>query len=250
MILGHFIVLEGIDGAGTSTQAAMLGTWFRDRGLPVHVTGQPTDGPIGSMIRQVLTHRLVVPGITGPRALGWASMALLFAADRLDHLDACIEPNLMDGVTVVCDRYDLSSIIYQSAIGSGTEVGADVGADDDTGVDIVADTDADVDAGGASIILDPQVVTWVRQLNARAKRPDMTIVLDVDPQVALRRRQMRSYTAELYEDNAFQTALAKAYRQARTYVEDARIVHIDGNADVQAVHRAIVRHVEALRQGV
>ena len=215
MIEGQFIVLEGIDGSGTSTQAALLGKWFRGRGLPVLVTHEPTDGPIGAMIRQVLTHRLVVCGMTGPRAPTWATMALLFAADRLDHLESSVLPNLLDGVTVISDRYDLSSIAYQSITGA-----------------------ADVD---------PSVVQWVRTINGRARRPDLTVVLDVAPEVAARRREERAYTTELYEETALQEALARSYEKAETLVPGDHLVHVDGNLDVQAVQAAVVDAVRRLR---
>ncbi|MFW5739349.1 MAG: dTMP kinase [Myxococcota bacterium] len=214
MIEGHFIVIEGIDGSGTSTQAAMLGRWFRGRGLPVLVTHEPTDGPIGSIIRQILTHRLVVCGMTGPRAPTWATMTLLFAADRLDHLESSIQPNLLDGVNVISDRYDLSSIAYQSAVA------------DDPNMDISS---------------------WVRTVNSRARRPDLTIVVDVDPAIAAERRAERAYTTELYEDNSLQQALAEAYVRAEDLVPGDNVVHVDGNADEQTVHAAIVAAVMALR---
>ncbi len=214
MIEGHFIVIEGIDGSGTSTQTAMLGKWFRCRGLPCLVTHEPTDGPIGSIIRQILTHRLVVCGMAGPRAPGWATMTLLFAADRLDHLEASIVPNLLDGVNVVSDRYDLSSIAYQSASGEDA---------------------------------DPSKVEWVQTVNNRARRPDLTIVLDVDPAVATKRRNERASLKELYEDNVFQRALASGYKRAEEFIPDDKVVHIDGNPDVESVHAAVVQAVKRLR---
>ncbi|HOT08528.1 MAG TPA: dTMP kinase [Polyangiaceae bacterium] len=215
MIEGQFIVLEGIDGSGRSTQAALLGQWYRNQGLPVLVTREPSEGPIGAMIRQVLTHRLVVSGIAGPRAPTWATMALLFAADRLDHLDSLIVRNLMDGVTVISDRFDLSSIAYQS-ITSAAEV-------------------------------DPSVVEWVQTINGRARRPDLTIVLDVRPEIAARRREQRSYSTELYEDSVLQEALAKAYETAEAWVPRDLVVHIDGNPDEQTVHERIVAEVRRFR---
>lgn len=215
MIEGHFIVIEGIDGAGTTTQAKMLGQWYRNRGLPVLVTHEPTDGPIGSMIRQILTHRLVVCGMAGPRAPAWATMTLLFAADRLDHLESSILPNLLDGVSVVSDRYDLSSIAYQSA--SGTES------------------------------TDPSIVEWVQVVNGRARRPDLTIVLDVDPEVAARRRDERAYSTELYEDGALQRALARGYQRAEELVPHDNLVHVDGNPDAETVHAAVVEAVRKFR---
>ncbi len=215
MIEGNFIVIEGIDGAGTTTQTQLLGKWFRDKGLPVHLTREPTDGPVGALIRQALKRRFVVAGITGPRPPSWATMTLLFAADRLDHLESEVVPNILDGVTVVSDRYDLSSLTYQSATArEGTS---------------------------------ESVVDWVRSANSRARRPDLTIVLDVDPEVAAQRRRDRSFTAELYEENTLQQSLAAIYAKAETLVPGDLLVHIDGNQSEQAVHAAVVRAVMKMR---
>ena len=212
MIEGHFIVLEGIDGAGTTTQSNALGAVLRKRGLPVHTTREPSDGPIGVMIRQVLTGRIVVPSVSGSRAPSWATMALLFAADRVDHLDAEIVPNLMDGVSVVSDRYDHSSVAYQSA-----------------------DTSA------------ADAVEWIRSLNARARRPDLTIVLDVGANVAHRRRRARQGRPELYDDPEFQARLVGFYTNLEKHFPNERIVHVDGERDLEAVTKSVVDHVDALR---
>lgn len=212
MIEGSFIVLEGIDGAGTTTQAARLAARFAARGLPMIVTHEPTGGPIGSMIRQALTHRLVVPGIHGGRPPSWKTMALLFAADRLDHLEAEILPNVLDGVSVVSDRYDLSSLAYQSAV-----------ADDE------------------------RALPWIRSLNEHARRPDLTIVLDVDAATAAKRRAFRGGSAELYEVTELQAKLATAYARAEELVPGDRIVHVDGERDAGTVERAVYQAVLALR---
>jgi len=217
MIEGTFIVVEGIDGAGTTTQSDLLADWFRGRGLPVHTTHEPTDGPVGSLIRQVLTNRLVVNGITGPRAPAWATMALLFAADRLDHLEAEIVPNLLDGVTVISDRFDLSSLAYQTATATGSEAEA------------------------------AKVVAWVRELNRQARRPDLTIVVNVDPEVAAHRRRQRGLATELYEDLELQRALAKAYSQADKLVPGDTVVYVDGNGTPEQVHEAMVAAVKRVR---
>jgi len=217
MIEGSFIVVEGIDGAGTTTQAELLANWFRTRGLPAHTTHEPTDGPVGSQIRQVLTNRLVVCGITGPRAPAWTTMALLFAADRLDHLESEILPNLLDGVTVISDRYDLSSLAYQSATATGSELEA------------------------------AKVITWVREVNKHARRPDLTIVLDVDPEVAAKRRRKRGNSTELYEESDLQKALAKAYLQAEKFVPGDTVMHVDGNGSKETIHEAIVEAVRKAR---
>ncbi len=217
MIEGTFVVLEGVDGAGTTTQAELLRAHFAARGLPAIVTREPSSGPVGSLTRLALTHRFVVPGSGGARAPNWKTMALLFAADRLDHLEAEIMPNLLDGVSVVCDRYDLSSLAYQSAT-----------SDDD---------------------LDPaDTLDWLRALNRHARRPDLTIVLDVPAGVAEQRRRRRGGAAELYEHETLQARLADAYRDAARLVPGDYVHHVDGNRPAAAVASDLAAAVDAFRR--
>ena len=91
---GRFVVIEGIDGAGTTTQVGRLVDRLRKKNIQARGTREPSDGPVGTLIRQVLAGRVVVPG---GRAPGWGTMALLFAADRVDHVEAEIEPALAVG---------------------------------------------------------------------------------------------------------------------------------------------------------
>jgi dTMP kinase len=215
MTEGHFIVVEGIDGSGTTTQCSILAARLVDAGLRAHTTREPSDGPIGVMIRQVLTGRLVVPGRDGAHPPGWATMATLFAADRLDHLEAEVIPSLADGVTVICDRYDYSSVAYQTVSSGGR--------------------------GDAS--------SWVRELNRHAKRPDLTLILDVDPEVAASRRSTRAGTPELYEIDEMQVELAKFYAEIDDFFPDDTIRHIDANCGVDKVTTAIWPEVMTLRGG-
>ncbi len=213
MIEGLFIVLEGVDGAGTTTHARRLAEALSARGLPVHVTHEPSDGPVGSLVRQVLTGRLVVPGMGGGRAPGWRTMALLFAADRLDHMEAEIQPNLRDGVTVICDRYDHSSVAYQAAGGSGDE----------------------------------DAIGWVRGLNLHAPRPDLVVVLDVPAEVAARRRRERSGGRELYDDEELQRDLVHFYRDVERHFPEDRIVHVDADRSIEEVAADVLAAVDAVR---
>lgn len=213
MIEGNFIAIEGVDGAGTTTQAELLGAALSERGLPIHITREPSDGPVGTMIRQILTGRIVVPGMHGVRAPTWTTMALLFAADRLDHLEAEVNPNLMDGVTVITDRYYHSSVAYQSS-----------------------------SAGGGD-----DAIAWVRELNRHARRPDLTIVLDVSYEAAAERRRVRAGTPELYEEDELQKTLATFYSKIDQYFPDDRIAHVDGNQGVDEVAAEIMRLVRELR---
>ncbi|MFM2418433.1 MAG: hypothetical protein RL385_3156, partial [Pseudomonadota bacterium] len=107
-----FIVLEGIDGAGTTTQTARLVSALTAQGRRTQATREPSDGPVGVLLRQMLRGRVVSPSGKAPPS---EELALLFAADRLDHVSAELRPLLADGVSVVSDRYDYSSVAYQSA---------------------------------------------------------------------------------------------------------------------------------------
>jgi len=115
---GKLIVLEGLDGAGTTTQARLLGEWLRAQAFvpTVHVTWEPTDGLVGLLIRRILTHQEVAQ----PRTL-----AALFVADRLEHLyrPQGVAAQLQAGAWVVMDRYYLSSLAYQSLSLTPNEVG-------------------------------------------------------------------------------------------------------------------------------
>lgn len=104
---GKFIVIEGADGAGTTTQAEALVSRLIAAGQRAHMTQEPSKGPIGKMIREMLAGH-------EESDLSWRRLALLFAADRLHHYETEIAPLLNDGVHVVSDRYLLSSLIYQS----------------------------------------------------------------------------------------------------------------------------------------
>ncbi|MFH1807340.1 MAG: dTMP kinase [Pseudomonadota bacterium] len=105
---GRFIVLEGIDGAGTTTQARRLVRALRRRGHEAIVTREPSNGVVGRHIRRCLRQ---TPGPSAER------LASLFAADRLDHVETEILPALARGAMVVSDRYVLSSLAYQGVEG-------------------------------------------------------------------------------------------------------------------------------------
>jgi len=213
MIEGLFIVLEGVDGAGTTTHTGLLAKAMRAKGLPIHTTREPSDGPVGMLIRQILTGRVVVPGISGNRPSSWSTMALLFAADRLDHLESTVHPNLMDGVTVISDRYDFSSVAYQSVTGGG----------------------------------EAETVRWVREINRHARRPDLTIVLDVDPVVAAKRRRERSVGREIYDDQELQQQLGDFYLDIEKHFPDDNVVHVDGTRSIEEVGSDVLVAVERLR---
>lgn len=105
---GQFIVLEGIDGAGTTTQAEILKQRLESAGRAALVTCEPTkDGPIGQLIRRGLNPKDEECRFDG------LEMAMLFAADRRHHIRTLIIPQVEAGVMVISDRYQNSSFAYQ-----------------------------------------------------------------------------------------------------------------------------------------
>ncbi len=102
---GKFIVFEGLDGSGQSTQAQLLENHLKEKGIDAHLTKEPTDNLIGGLIRG----RLKGEWETGPECL-----QLLFTADRAHHLEKEIIPLLEKGVWVICDRYFFSTIAFGS----------------------------------------------------------------------------------------------------------------------------------------
>lgn len=203
---GKFIVLEGPDGAGISTQTALLRSGLAARGLPVIATKEPTTGPIGLVIRQALTHRLVYPP---NEPIGDDVLALLYAADRLDHVRADILPRLDAGTHVVCDRYRLSSYAYQ---------GATLGQE------------------------------WVRALNSRAMAPDLTLFIDVPPDVSQSRIASRGEYVELYES---EEKLRPVYRNYLSLIEalkadGEKIVKVNGTLPIGVVAANILEKALAV----
>jgi dTMP kinase len=209
---GVFIVVEGIDGSGSTTHTKLLGKALRQRGLKVVETCEPSPGPIGALIRQVLQRRLFVADATGPRAFAWSTMALLFAADRMDHLDSTVVPALREGAVVLSDRYDLSSLAYQSVTSPNGD----------------------------------KVVPWIRELNAAALRPDLTVVIDVPVETAEERRRSRGGLEEMFESRELQAKLCAVYGEAETLVPADRLAHVSGVGAVSDVAADVLRAVTLL----
>jgi dTMP kinase len=203
---GRLIVLEGLDGAGTTTQVERLAAALRTEGHPVLTTREPSDGPVGVLIRQALTGRLVLPGGAGP--LAQETLALLYAADRTDHLRARVLPALEAGQVVLSDRSVLSSLAYQ----------------------------------GASLPM-----AWVDEINAHAVPADLTLMVEVPTEVAARRRAARGGPEELFDAEEKQRRISRQYAEAiRLRGKREHVVRIDGAQPVEAVTAACLAQVRRL----
>ena len=203
---GKFIVIEGLDGSGLSTQASLLKEWMEKQGMSVYLTKEPTAGPVGALIRLALGRRLT---LSSSNADNDAIIALLFAADRMDHLSTDIIPKLEAGVHVVCDRYYLSTFAYQSR----------------------------------SMDLD-----WLRCLHARCIRPDLTILLDVSPHICCQRIAEHRWHVEIYEQENILEGVRQRYHeiaaQLRSEGFDIRAVDGDGGRTIEQVSAAILEQVQ------
>lgn len=225
---GVFVVLEGIDGAGTTTQAERYAAHLRAQRRLVHVTREPSGGPVGSQLRLVLTRRISLS-----MTFHAETMALLFAADRLDHVETDVAPHLRDGYVVISDRYDLSSLVYQA-----------ISAEGQTHDSMIPEGLASGPPSGGRA--PAGMISWIREINRFARRPDITVVLDVTPDVAAARRRQRGGVVELFEDAELQARLSACYRHCDDLVPGDRVIHVNGDRDPDAVAADIAEALEPL----
>lgn len=202
---GCFFVFEGLDGSGTTTQAELLARRIEESGRKVLLTAEPSSGPVGRQLRAILERRLAP---TGGGDWDGRALALLFAADRLDHFLGEIRPALEAGVHVVCDRYVLSSVAYQGMAAPRE---------------------------------------WIRSLNRFAAAPDRTLFLKVRPEVALARRLGESQTPELFETLPQQERIARTYEEAALELEARhRVLVLDGERPAGEIAEEVWALVEPL----
>lgn len=189
-----FLVVEGLDGSGGTTQSGRLAAALRAAGRPVLQTCEPSPLPIGRFIREALRD----PG----RGVSDAALAWLFAGDRHEHLAQVVKPALQAGSDVVSDRYLLSSLAYQSP-----SVGWDT----------------------------------VLALNAPFPAPDLTIFLDLDPEVSLSRVRARGEPAERFEALERLAEVRARYEEAMTILLERgeRVARIDAAGSPDAVEAAV-----------
>jgi dTMP kinase len=143
---GFFLVLEGGDGAGKSTQVEALAEWIRAKGHEVVVTREPGATPVGKRLRSILLD-------VSSAGLSNRAEALLYAADRAEHIDSVVRPALERGAIVISDRYIDSSVAYQ----------------------------------GAGRDLSPTEIARISRWATSGLVPHLTVLLDVDPETARER---------------------------------------------------------------
>lgn len=180
-----FIVFEGLDGSGSTTQAKLLCEKLKTHNQPVHHTSEPTNRKIGTLLREFLQGQ----GLLSPEGL-----QLLFCADRADHLKNEIELDLKQGVSVVCDRYILSTLAF------------------------------------GSLDLD---LNWLKNLNLKFRKPDLTFLLQVHPSECIKRIESRGNQKELFEK---QEVLEKVWQNYKSLAENENdICIINGERNKEEV---------------
>ncbi|MGP3976844.1 dTMP kinase [Streptomyces sp. 8N114] len=195
---GFFLVLEGGDGAGKTTQVEALAEWIRAKGHEVVVTKEPGSTPVGKRLRSILLD-------VSSAGLSHRAEALLYAADRAEHIDTVVRPALERGAVVISDRYIDSSVAYQ----------------------------------GAGRDLSPTEIARINRWATEGLVPHLTVLLDISPETARERfteapDRLESEPAEFHQRvRAGFLALAAA--------DPARYLVVDAGQEPQTVTTA-VRH--------
>lgn len=204
---GWFIAVEGGDGAGKSTQIDALAGWLRKRGYDVVTTREPGATVLGAQLREILLHTKSREPVSA------RAEALLFAADRADHIEKVVRPALERGAIVLTDRHVDSSIAYQSG-GRGLAA-ADVAA--------------------------------LSEFATEGLRPDLVILLDIDPAVAWERAQTRSDAPDRLESEPaeFHARVRDVFR-SRAAAEPSRYLVVDAAEPAGVITAIIEDHLEKL----
>ena len=187
---GAFVCIEGLDGCGKTTQAKLLAKKLRKSHNAVY-TAEPSRGKIGTFIRNRCLY--------GEKRVSTAIEALLFAADRVEHVENEVLPALNDGRLVISDRYVYSSLAYQGIAGLSIE--------------------------------------WIEQINKHALKPDLAVLIDVDPKTVMRRLKPQRSVMENIET---QQKVRDVYLK---FVAKGKIVRLEGNRTKGEVAEALTNVV-------
>jgi len=197
---GLFIVFEGIDGSGKTTQSKLLFELFSKEGKQVIWTKEPTDGDIGSLLTNKYLKEVDLPIVD----------ALLFAADREEHLKDVVIPALNQGKIVISDRYYHSTLAYQQA--QGLEL------------------------------------KWLLELNKNFIKPDLTIIIDLEPEIAIERiekdKKRKIEDRKKFEKLEFLKKVRKNFLDLPKVLKDEKIVVIDGNKEKEEGFEAVVKEIK------
>ena len=198
---GIFIVLEGIDGCGKSSQSKLLFDWLNENKIEAIFTHEPTSGEIGSLLTSKYLKEVDLPLVD----------AFLFCADREEHLKRTVLPALEQGKVVVSDRYYHSTLAYQQA--QGLEL------------------------------------NWLLELNKNFIKPDLTIIIDLEPELAVERiekdENRKMEDRKKFEKVEFLKKVRKNFLDLKKILKE-KIVVVNGEASKEKVFEAILKEVKKI----
>lgn len=200
---GVFISFEGGEGSGKSTQTKLLKEWLERNGETVLLTREPGGTPLGNQLREILLDNKT--GVISPRA-----EALMYAADRANHVFAKIKPALDRGEVVITDRYFDSSIAYQ----------------------------------GAGRVLLPTEVARISRWATESLTPTLTIIMDLPAEIGLARLQSNDRLES--EPLAFHERVRQEYLSLAN-TDPERFAIIDASLSIEQIHELIVERVGAIK---
>ena len=202
-MLGKFIVFEGIDGSGTSTQSELLKDFLLDNNINAVTTCEPSSGPIGNMIREGFKKRL---SFVRDEKLFDEQMAYLFAADRHDHIHNEVDGIYYlnnKGITAISTRYFFSSLVYH--------------------------------------VNNDEEYNFVKKLNEKFPLPDLTIYIDNPVEISLKRISLRAHR-DAYENKEKLEKVKLNYKRVFEEYNKNLLI-IDGSKSIDEIHNEIKKKV-------
>jgi dTMP kinase len=205
---GRFVTFEGIEGSGKSTQLNLLSRWFSQNKVPFVATREPGGTEIGTQIRRILLSEQT-------RGLSALSETFLYLADRFQHVEEVIRPQLEQGNVVLCDRYHDSTVAYQ----------------------------------GYARKIPLALLQNIWSQSGNALEPDLTLLFDLDPEIGIQRSMQKLRNANL-DESRFETEMLAFHADVRegflaiARTNPDRVVVLNANDSVQAVQEQVVRVIQ------
>ncbi|HLP88953.1 MAG TPA: dTMP kinase [Nostocaceae cyanobacterium] len=199
-MVGRFIVFEGVEGCGKTTQMQLCHQWLSGLGVSVLVTREPGGTELGAHLRRLLLSK------SENQPINQLTELLLYAADRAQHVEQELKPHLAQGKCILCDRYIYSTIAYQG-YGRGLDLG---------------------------------LINQLNYIATSGLNSDLTIWLDVDVEEGLTRKRgnLDVFDRIEQENLAFHRRVQQGYQELAA-TDSARIVRVDGSFSQDVVHKTI-----------
>ena len=196
---GKLIVFEGVEGCGKTTQMQLCSQWLESLNISVVLTREPGGTELGKDLRRLLLEK------SPNKPVGEVTELLLYAADRAQHIEEELKPNLATGKYILCDRYTDSTIAYQG-YGRG---------------------------------LNMSIINQLNQISTGGLESDLTIWLDVDVEVGLSRKRGQATLDRIEQETiAFHRRVQQGYTElAGSY--PSRIMRVDGTSSQDIVQKSI-----------